>query len=134
VWWFLAGSFGEGPVTRTCTIPAGRQVYFPVLNQVCGLEAAEKPSSAAARCSLSVDQAEATLDGQPLTTREATSGGAFTMTSVPGSPVFDGVDATAVAWGVWVGPMTVPKGNHALRVFGRSGEFTVDVTYKLTAS
>jgi hypothetical protein len=31
--WFLAGSFG-GEINRTCTIPAGRAVFFPVLNIV----------------------------------------------------------------------------------------------------
>jgi hypothetical protein len=132
--WFLAGTFGDGPVTRTCTIPAGRQVYFPVLNTVCELDVAESPSAAAARCRLPVDQAEATLDGKPLATRETTSGGSFVMTSVPGSSVFDTAKATAVAWGIWVGAMTVPKGKHVLHVLGRSGEFTVEVTYRLTVA
>jgi hypothetical protein len=30
--WFLTGSFGSDPVVRTCTIPAGRALYFPVVN------------------------------------------------------------------------------------------------------
>ena len=29
--WFLAGTFG-GPATRTCTIPTGKGIFFPVLN------------------------------------------------------------------------------------------------------
>ena len=29
--WFLAGTFGDGPVTRKCKIPSGRQVFLPVL-------------------------------------------------------------------------------------------------------
>lgn len=33
--WFLAGSFvGMGPIDRTCTVPAGRRLFFPVLNNV----------------------------------------------------------------------------------------------------
>lgn len=31
--WFLAGSFG-GVVTRTCTIPAGKPIFFPVVNSL----------------------------------------------------------------------------------------------------
>jgi hypothetical protein len=30
--WFLAGSFGTSPVVRNCTIPAGRALFFPVVN------------------------------------------------------------------------------------------------------
>jgi hypothetical protein len=33
-WWFLAGTFGGQPpeVERTCTMPAGRWLFFPVVN------------------------------------------------------------------------------------------------------
>jgi hypothetical protein len=30
--WFLAGSFGAGAVERTCTVPAGAQLFFPAFN------------------------------------------------------------------------------------------------------
>jgi hypothetical protein len=30
--WFLAGSFGEGPVARHCNVPQGKTLFFPVLN------------------------------------------------------------------------------------------------------
>jgi hypothetical protein len=30
--WFLAGSFDSVPVTRTCTVPAGKALLIPVLN------------------------------------------------------------------------------------------------------
>ena len=35
--WFLAGTFGTGnpPVTRTCSIPSGRMLFFPVGNGFC---------------------------------------------------------------------------------------------------
>jgi len=132
--WFLAGTFGQGTVTRHCAIPAGRKVYLPVLNQVCQMSANEPSVSGAARCSVPVDEALATLDGKSLPTREATSGGVFSMTSVPGSPVFDGVDKPSVAWGIWIGPVTIPNGTHVLHVRGRSGSFTVDVTYDVTVS
>ena len=28
--WFLAGTLGQGPVTRSCTIPMGKAVFFPI--------------------------------------------------------------------------------------------------------
>jgi hypothetical protein len=30
--WFLAGTFGVEGVTRSCTIPSGRQLFFPLIN------------------------------------------------------------------------------------------------------
>lgn len=32
--WFLAGTFG-GPATRECSIPAGKQLFFPLVNRWC---------------------------------------------------------------------------------------------------
>jgi hypothetical protein len=34
--WFLAGTFVEGAVTRSCTIPAGKDLFFPILNAIFG--------------------------------------------------------------------------------------------------
>ena len=31
--WFLAGNFG-GEITRSCTVPAGKALFFPILNNV----------------------------------------------------------------------------------------------------
>jgi hypothetical protein len=30
--WFLAGSFGSDSVTRVCTVPAGKALFFPLIN------------------------------------------------------------------------------------------------------
>jgi hypothetical protein len=32
--WFLAGTFGGVPVTRTCGVPEGTELFFPVVNSV----------------------------------------------------------------------------------------------------
>ena len=32
--WFLAGVFGGGTATRTCSVPEGTALFFPVLNGV----------------------------------------------------------------------------------------------------
>jgi hypothetical protein len=32
--WFFGGSVAEEPVTRTCTAPVRRQLFFPVVNVV----------------------------------------------------------------------------------------------------
>jgi hypothetical protein len=30
--WFLAGTFGDQPVKRDCTIPSGKSLFFPIIN------------------------------------------------------------------------------------------------------
>ncbi len=32
--WFLAGTFGGGTTTRTCSLPEGKVLFFPVINSV----------------------------------------------------------------------------------------------------
>lgn len=32
--WFLAGGFGSSMIHRTCTVPAGKHLFFPVINMV----------------------------------------------------------------------------------------------------
>ena len=32
--WFLAGVFGGGTATRTCSVPEGTELFFPVINSV----------------------------------------------------------------------------------------------------
>ncbi|MDH4108392.1 MAG: hypothetical protein OEW35_08755 [Gammaproteobacteria bacterium] len=34
--WFLAGSFGTDPVERSCTVPAGTSLFFPLINSAYG--------------------------------------------------------------------------------------------------
>jgi hypothetical protein len=34
--WFLAGSFGGDPVDRNCEVPAGKSLFFPLINNVYG--------------------------------------------------------------------------------------------------
>lgn len=32
--WFLAGGFGSAKIRRTCTVPAGKALFFPIVNMV----------------------------------------------------------------------------------------------------
>lgn len=32
--WFLAGGFGSSKIRRTCTVPAGKALFFPIINMV----------------------------------------------------------------------------------------------------
>jgi hypothetical protein len=130
--WFLAGTHG-GAATRTCAIPAGRPVYFPVLNQICTITPGETTTAALEGCAASADVATATLDGKALQVAEATSESDFTFTAQANSS--SGMEPgqhLAVAWGLWVGPLPLTVGTHTLSFRGQAGSFTTAVTYKLT--
>jgi hypothetical protein len=44
----LAGTFGSGTVERTCTVPAGRALFFPIVNAFFAAEPPERENAAAA--------------------------------------------------------------------------------------
>lgn len=128
--WFLAGTFG-GTAERTCEIPAGARLYFPVLNQICLADKSQETTRALNDCSSAADTQSASLDGNPLVVEEATSEGVFTFETRSGTVGFPPGRHGAVASGLWVGPLAVPAGDHTLKFSGRAGSFELDVTYRL---
>lgn len=129
--WFLAGTRG-GPATRSCTVPKGEPIYFPVLSAVCEPTPGDTARQAIQRCSADVEQATASLDGKPLPVKEEDSGEVFTFTADALSQTLSEGRHDAVAWGVWVGPLTVAPGAHTLSFKGVAGSFSTSVTYQLT--
>ncbi|MDX6287024.1 MAG: hypothetical protein QOG53_2509 [Frankiales bacterium] len=130
--WFLAGTHG-GSATRRCTVPVGRRIYFPVLNQICTVTPGETSAAAIRACSATPDVARATLDGTPVHVATATSGSAFPFTARSDSSTgFSKGRHSVVAWGLWVGPLEISQGQHTLSFKGQAGTFTTSVTYHLT--
>lgn len=43
--WFLAGSFSSNPVTRNCTIPARKSLFFPLINTAYGAFLNDSPET-----------------------------------------------------------------------------------------
>lgn len=127
---FLAGTFGEEGVKRTCTVPAGKPVYFPLLNQVCLVEGKQSDAAALKGCELFGD-ARATLDGILLDAEEQTSGARFRFKPRRGNDL-DLSAGDAVAWGIWTGPLELEPGEHTLEISAESDDFAVGVTYELT--
>lgn len=128
--WFLAGTYG-GSARRACTIPRDQPIYFPVLNLICGVPAGSN-ASAMEGCTSEPDALDATLDGDPLTIEEQSSG-VFSFTArAGGATSMEPGLHDAIAWGHWVGPLQVYPGQHVLTFTGSSGSFEVEVTYDLT--
>ncbi|MCX5078250.1 signal protein [Streptomyces sp. NBC_00424] len=123
--WFLAGTFG-GAVTRTCTVPAGVPVAFPLVNSFGEAGDCDEFMASA--------RGSAVLDGRALEPRrhEAT---AVQISAVDGNPVTqDGGRFRTQACGLWVQLDPPAPGSHTLGIRGSSGSFSVSVDYKLQVS
>ncbi|MER5625124.1 signal protein [Streptosporangium sp. NPDC002544] len=120
--WFLAGTFG-GTVQRTCRIPAGRPVVFPLVNQ----------TGSAAQCKeiMATAEGRATLDGKPVTP-ERLEDDNVAVTGVAGNPL-TGAEGTTTSYacGIWVRLQPLRPGRHTLTIRGSSGDFHTGVDYTL---
>lgn len=144
-YWFLVGSFG-GSVSRSCTIPAGTKLFFPVVQGVnistgetsAQLLAQMKPCfDAAINLSVEVDGAPVSI-GAP---NRVTSSSGFRF-ALPPDNLFGqapGVYRPAVVDGYYVALKALPVGRHTVRIRGtvpgvcasNPSGFAVDVLYNL---
>ena len=152
--WFLAGSFSTEPVVRTCEIPAGKALFFPLINSVYGAFLNDPPDirteefvRAAASCTEAA-QISVSIDGfeVPQPTRF------FTGASGSLSPLFNvqlppgnlfGVDESIVPelvlspsgeQGYYLFVRPLRPGDHVIHwvASGCIPGFTQDITYQLT--
>jgi hypothetical protein len=159
--WFLAGTFGEGPVTRTCTVPAGKGIFFPVVNSITFAPFPHETLNAlraqAADFLDAVTLLKVTLDGVDLpdlrslrvqspvfsfTVPEAgvLPSGFCPLLAGPPSPTPPPRGPSqfcdpAVADGFWVLLSPLRPGGHKLRFRAKANTdppFALDVTYNLT--
>ena len=146
--WYLAGDFG-GSVTRSCTIPAGKSILFPLLNAAFG--------AAVGDCTRPADcDVNKLRQGAGATVRDAQLLAAtLDQVAVPNlvdyrakSPVFSislpddslvglpaGTYRPNVSDGYWVMLQPLPAGAHELNFHAISNSgFELNVTYHLTVN
>jgi len=155
--WFLAGVSTGGTVTRTCSIPQGTMLFFPVINavnvntpNVCGQDAKNIPVATlraqiapfidgATKLSVKVDNKEV----KNLLQRVQSS--VFAV-ALPEDNLFDkpctdaglgnvpaGIYSPAVADGFYVDLPPLTVGKHTLSFHAENtGGFVEDVAYNLT--
>jgi hypothetical protein len=149
-YFFLAGAFG-GVATRTVTVPAGKALFFPVINSEWDNFPACSPTTthtvpelrAIAQGDIdSVTEKHASLDGVPLEifrTKSPTFG--YTVPAENdiysflgcGDPRYAGGVKPAVADGYWSYLPPLAPGEYTLNFGGAtSSGFSLDVTYHLT--
>jgi len=168
--WFLGGKFcstedsncTSGPAVRSCTVPTGKALYFPILNSSCLNGEAEKglcgpagPFITQMRAFLAdgIDQTNklmVTLDGmaikesgKPVTLKKdfRVQSPVFTAALPEGNllqAIGEDVIGAGTYWGVddgiYVMLVPLPKGHHTLKFKGSFPQynFSLDVTYNLT--
>lgn len=141
--WFLAGNFG-GTTTRTCSVPAGTTLFFPVINQVgfnspnCG-QGPENVSVKDLRKatanfidSVSLSDLSVALDSLPIYHFERVQSDVFAI-ALPADNIggcAPAVYSPAVDDGYYVKLDPLKVGPHKLHILV-TAPFSLDVTYNL---
>jgi hypothetical protein len=159
--WFLAGTLGgKKPVTRSCTIPAGKTLFFPVVNVEQDYPCPDPNYQPASGQSLQdfltygnpslsytngavtiINQAsdlKASLDDTniPILPSYRGTSNLFSFTGDPSLTVLDscitGSPQPAVSDGYWLMLAPLSRGQHTLQFGGTVGSFTTTAKYHLT--
>jgi len=139
--WFLPGTFG-GSATRTCTIPAGKPIFLPLINAVAfkptGGETLLDLRRLAAAFVDTVNVLDCTIDGTALDAEVLFAfrvhSPSFSVVAPPGALLHASATDPMVSDGYWLLLEPFPPGTtHEIVVStGTSGGFSADVTYTLT--
>lgn len=148
--WFLTGVINaSGTAVRTCTVPAGKALFFPIINAECstleGNGSTEKELRTCAEGLINpVTSVAAEIDWLPIQSPQAyrVSSPLFTFGPLPEDNVLQlfGVDAPAgatslsVADGYYLLLAPLPVGQHTIHFTGTVPGFTLDITYNLTVT
>jgi len=142
--WFLGGAFTGIAATRSCTVPAGISLFFPLLNSECstvepppfyGADEAEMRACAAGWVDsgsdlfciidgVAVENVSSYRVDSPLFSFTAPNDNIF---GIPGP-----VTGESVSDGYWIFLAPLSAGQHTIRFGGSFPGFPIDVTYELT--
>ncbi len=149
--WLLAGTFSGEPTTRTCSVPEGKGLYFPVINQyqfnspnVCGQDG-ESLTARQMRANIAplindATNLSVTLDGKMVKTIQRVKSDVFDV-ALPEQNIYTyfgilpcpaGIYSPAVDDGYYAYIKKLNPGPHILHIHAESGAFIVDNTYNLT--
>jgi hypothetical protein len=148
--WFLAGTPG-GSAERSCSIPAGKAVMFPIINVRCDYasDPAAKTESDLRTCAKGdqdlVTHVEAAIDGVPITNLEQyrVQSPLFELQLVDDNPIGLPPGKTeAISDGWWIIMKPLSPGNHEVSFKGvlldvtttSTTNFATDVLYHLTVN
>jgi hypothetical protein len=125
--WFLANATGggHGTVHRTCAVPAGHWVVFPLVN----LAPADRGSCTAF---LAGAQGTATVDGNAVPVATARPDTAFPVAGVAGNEVtHTAATVQRYGCGLWARLDPLPAGDHTVTIRAHAAGQAVTVDYSL---
>ena len=146
--WFLAGSTLSGKYKRSCTVPAGKDLFFPLINQVYLLSPGEDLTVAEMRAALAdptqdvknnATNLKVWFDGKDITRKvvKFEKSKVFSAT-LPLENIFGGGEAyppgfysPVVDNGYYALIKNVRPGKHTLHFTGEYRGFELDVKYRL---
>jgi len=135
--WFLAGTYGSAPARRTCHIPAGKHLFFPLINYVvmpqnCNCSSCEIATGLAQSITNSPTGLFVELDGRAMDKlaqhRIASPPGCFNVAArIPGGPKIE----PSASDGYWMHLPPLEKGTHKLRFGGTLSSLRQELIYIL---
>jgi hypothetical protein len=148
--WFLAGAFPGGPsaVTRSCTIPAGKDVLLPLRNAIFGegvgdCTAAENNCDPTALRKLAAENVDDPTNEVTIDHVKVKNLDQYRVTSpvfsvfFPQNAVFGldpGTHAPVVSDGFWLLLKPLSRGSHTIQVKSGTPPFVFSLTYLLTVT
>lgn len=132
--WFLAGTYGTARTIRTCTVPAGKHLFFPLINYVMtrgtGFSlSCEMAISGAKRMTDDVSSLVLEVDGKLFKNlevhRQATRQ-CFDLAELAGGGL-----SPSAANGYYVMLRPLSRGTHTLNFGGRMSDLSQAITYTL---
>ncbi len=145
--WFLAGLFNEsGEVTRSCTVPPGTMIFFPIVNTFYCAAPFDPPEQQTEEYVLeqvssfpeTVSGLGATIDGNPVDLDPYLVQSVFFEVELPEDNIFEDPDLAQYVFrpcadvGYYLMLHPLSAGQHTIHFEGSAGDFSVDVTYNLT--
>lgn len=148
--WFLAGTFGGDPVVRSCTIPAGQFLFFPILSSLFGSTVGDcQPSNPDVVCNINALRAAVetgqdnpenlrlNVDGKVLKLKDLLKQRVTSpvlLLTLPEGNLVDldpGVYSPQVSDGYWIMLQPLSPGTHTIRFIGTTDAIQIDVKYNL---
>jgi hypothetical protein len=136
--WFLAGAYGGGKVRRSCTVPQGKALFFPVINTMFYCAGA---TPAAATNNQHLAYAQATLNGVEIPGVEAhreRSPGCFRLPYEGNAKAHGSIGYPAATDGYWLMLRPLPAGEYLLKFRAKYdqpdepfGNMAQDIEYRI---
>ena len=144
--WFLAGSFSGGDIKRSCTLPAGKDLFFPLINQAYLRAPGEEVTLREQRQALAdldvknqATNLRVWFDGKDITKKVVKFEKSVVFgATLPADNVLGGAAAGSPAGryfpsvdnGYYALIKDVRPGKHTLHFTGKYGDFELDVKYR----